>query len=340
MDGFAVRTGDLPGTLPLIGESAAGHPATEALRPGTTIRIATGGVVPEGADAVVPHELTESRVAEIVFPKPVAAGANIREPGRDIQAGTPVLGAGAELGHAQVGALAAAGCAELRCARRPRVAILVTGSELRSPGDELDPGELYESNGLLLAAALEAAGAIVERLDAVSDDPAELRGALGRALDGFDVLVTTGGVSVGEHDLVRATQQELGVEEVFWRVSVKPGKPVAFGMRGRCLVFNLPGNPVSVLVGFEAFVRPALRALAGVSDPGPRYERDVLRAPVRRNAHRFEFVRAFAREEGIEPVIGQESHMIVRAAQANVLVAVEPGEGELAAGTTVRFIRL
>jgi molybdopterin molybdotransferase len=340
MDGFAVRAGDLPGSLPLVGESAAGLPATEPLGPDTAMRIATGGVVPEGADAVVPREQAEAGEAVVAFVTGIDPGANIREPGRDIRAGETVLGVGAELGYAQVAALAAAGCSQVRCAVRPRVAILVTGSELRPPGEPLEPGQLYESNGLLLAAALEAAGATVERLAVVSDVREELRGALARALGGFDVLVTTGGVSVGEHDLVRETQQELGVEEVFWRVAMKPGKPVAFGTRGGCLVFNLPGNPVSVLAGFEMFVRPALRALLGVPDPGPRYRRGVLAAPIRRNAHRFELVRALAREGGIEPVLGQESHMIVRAAQANALVAVEPGEGELAAGATVRFIPL
>lgn len=338
MDGFAVRAGDLPGTLPIAGESAAGHPAPEPLRPGTAVRIATGGVVPEDADAVVPREQAEDGDGEVTIAGEAAPGANIREPGRDIRTGEVVLDAGAELGYAQVAALAAAGIADVRCARRPHVAILVTGSELRPAGEELEPGQLYESNGLLLAAALEAAGATLERFDVVSDDREELDHALARALHGFDVLVTTGGVSVGEHDLVREAQGELGVEEVFWRVSMKPGKPVAFGTHAGCLVFNLPGNPVSVLVGFEVFVRPALRALQGAPDPGPRYERGVLAAPVRRNLHRFEFVRAIVRDGEVEAVAGQESHMIVRAAPANALVAVEPGEDELAAGTVVRFI--
>ena len=175
-------------------------------------------------------------------------------------------------------------------------------------------------------------------LDVVADD----REALRRSLDveGWDVLVTTGGVSVGEHDLVREMLREAGAEEVFWGVSVKPGKPITFATWDGRPVFGLPGNPVSVLVGFEVFVRPAVRTLLGSLDPGPRYERGVLGAPVPRNPHRFEFVRGISRDGALEPVSGQESHMIVRAAQANVLIAVEQGEGELAAGEPVRFLRL
>jgi molybdopterin molybdotransferase len=348
MDGYAVRAADVaaaPATLPLAGESAAGRPASSPLSPGAAIRVATGAVVPEGADAVVEQELTEPADGAVVVAAPVETGANIREPGRDVHAGETVLEAGAALGPAQVSALAAAGIAELRCTKRPRVAILATGSELRAPGAELRPGELYESNALLLAAGLAEAGAIPAQLGVVADDPDELRRALERALLGFDVLVTTGGASVGEHDLVRAALRELRVEEVFWGVAMKPGKPVAFATRRDHLVFSLPGNPVSVLVGFETLVRPAVGALLGLADPGPRYERGVLASAVQRNPRRLEFLRALAShgedgETSLEPVQGQESHMIVRAARADALVVVAPGEDELPAGTPVRFVPL
>jgi molybdopterin molybdotransferase len=341
MDGFAVvarDAADVPVTLPLAGESAAGHPASGPLSSGSAMRIATGAVVPEGADAVVPKERADLDGDAVTVNAAPQVGAHIREPGRDVRAGAVVLSAGAEIGHAQIAALAAAGIPEVSCSRRPRVAVLATGSELRPPGATLEPGQLYESNGALLAAALTAAGALPRLLDVVADDRDALLAAL-RETD-WDVLVTTGGVSVGEHDLVRGVLAELGVEEIFWRIAMKPGKPVSFGVRDGKLVFGLPGNPVSVLVGFEVLVRPAIRALLGSPDPGPRYESAVLNAPIPRNAERFEFVRALLRDGRLEPVSGQESHMIVRAAQANALVAVEPGEGELAAGEAVKFLRL
>ena len=186
----------------------------------------------------------------------MAPGASVRARGGDIRAGDSVVEAGTRLGPAQLGALAAAGVPDVVCAARPRAAVLTTGTELRSPGEPLGPGEVYEANGLILAAQLASAGALAERLAAVADDEGAHREALSRGLEA-DLLVTSGGVSVGPHDLVRRIEAELGVEEVFWRVAVKPGKPVAFGVRGSTLVFALPGNPVSSLVGFELFVRPA-----------------------------------------------------------------------------------
>jgi molybdopterin molybdotransferase len=212
-----------------------------------------------------------------------------------------------------------------------------------APGKQLAPGQIYEANGLMLGAALAAAGADVMSTAPVADDEAALGEALERALT-CDVLVTSGGVSVGEHDLVRAVERELGVEEVFWRVSIKPGKPVAFGVRGDTLVFGLPGNPVSALVGCELFVKPALRGLQGVAEPLPRYEPGRLAAALRRNEERDEFVRARAYSEAdavvLEPIAGQESHMIVRSGAADALVHVPRGNGELAAGSPARWLRL
>jgi molybdopterin molybdotransferase len=221
--------------------------------------------------------------------------------------------------------------------------VLATGNELRAPGTPLDAGQIYESNSFLLLAALETAGAAAERLDTVEDTEAAHRDALARGLEA-DVLVSTGGVSVGPHDLVRRIEADLGVEEVFWRVAVKPGKPVAFGVRDRTLVFGLPGNPVSTLVGFELFVRPALLALQGVPDPLPAFDVGRLAAPRRPNAARDELVRARTRLtlDGalLEPVSGQDSHMIVRAATADALVLAPRGEGTLEPGTPVRYLRL
>jgi molybdopterin molybdotransferase len=221
--------------------------------------------------------------------------------------------------------------------------VLATGSELARPGEPLEPGQVYEANGLMLASALASAGAEIELLPAVADDESAHRAALERGL-AADVLVTSGGVSVGPHDLVRRIEFDLGVEEVFWRVAIKPGKPVSFGVRGRTLVFGLSGNPVSSLVGCELFVKPALRALQGMRDPGPRFEPGRLASALARNESRDELVRARVRldDDGVvlEPLSGQESHMIVHAAAADALVHVPRGNGELGAGATVRWLRL
>jgi molybdopterin molybdotransferase len=344
MDGFAVRAVDTPGRLPVTFRISAGSPAPGELGPGEAMGIATGGVVPEGADAVIPFEYVVDHDNEVEIGDPVPAGDNVRPRGLDIRAHEVVVEAGTRLGPAQLGALAAAGVAEVACAVRPRAAVLTTGTELRAPGEPLGPGEVYEANGLILAAQLESAGAETERLAAVADDEDVHREAIARGLES-DVLVTSGGVSVGPHDLVRRVEAALGVEEVFWRVAVKPGKPVSFGVRGSTLVFGLPGNPVSSLVGFELFVRPAVLALQGMADPLPRFEPGRLAAALKRNAARDQLVRARQRlgDDGgvaLEPLAGQESHMIVRAAVADALVLLPRGDGELAAGSPVRYLRL
>jgi molybdopterin molybdotransferase len=347
MDGFAVRSTDTasaPARLAIVGQIAAGSPADRALGPGEAMSISTGGVVPTGADAVVPIEHVRQTDGAVELSMDVKPGAHVRERGGDISAGSTVLGAGTLLGAAQVGALAAAGVAEVQCAKRPRAGILVTGSELRNPGDELAPGQIYESNGVMLAAQLTSAGAVPAQLGVVADTESEHRTTMERALLGFDMLVTTGGASVGPHDLVRKVQGELRVEEVFWGVAMKPGRPVAFGMRRGHPVFNIPGNPVSALVCFELLVRPAVRALQGAADPLPLYERGTLALSVSRNGERDEFVRARTEHANgdisLHPLRSQESHMIVSAAQADALVLVPRGSGELIAGSEARFIAL
>jgi molybdopterin molybdotransferase len=343
MDGFAIRSADVPARLPVVARIAAGRPAAGGLRAGEAAAIATGGVVPDGADAVVPVEYVVENDNSVEIRDAVGVGANVRPRGGDVRAGEVVLDGGTRLGPAQIGALAAAGVATVTCARRPRASVVTTGTELRPPGEPLSPGQIYESNGPMLEAQLRAAGAYAERLPPVADDPDAHRRAFERALEA-DLVVTTGGVSVGPHDLVRRVEAELGVEEVFWRVAVKPGKPISFGVRGATLVFGLPGNPVSSLVGFELFVRPAIAALQGVREPGPAFETGRLDVTLRRNAARDELVRArrVAGADGttLVPVSGQESHMIVRAAVADALVLIPRGEGELAAGEPVRYLPL
>lgn len=343
MDGFAVRAADTPGTLPVLSRVAAGRPADEPLTPGTAAAIATGGVVPEGADTVVPVELTLERNGHVEITAEARPGAHVRPRGGDVQSGEAVVEAGVQLAAPQIGALAAAGVSDVLSARRPKVSVLATGSELRAPGEPLGPGEIFESNRTMIAAALAGAGADIDVLPVVEDVEEAHHRALERALES-DVVVTSGGVSMGPHDLVRKIEADLGVEELFWGVAVKPGKPLSFGVRGQTLVFGLPGNPVSSLVGALLFVRPALLALQGARDARPRYEHGVTAAPLRRNAQRDEFVRARRREEDahtvLEPVRGQESHMIVRAASADALLHVPRGDGEIAAGAPARYLRL
>jgi molybdopterin molybdotransferase len=343
MDGYALRAADAPGTLPVVARIAAGRPAGSVLGPGEAMAISTGGVVPEGADSVVPIEDVEDRNTEVVIGGVVAEGANVRHRGGDLRSGDLVVAVGVLLGPAHMGALAAAGVTRLRCPRVPQVVVAVTGSELRSPGERLERGEIYDANGVILTTQIRSTGSTAVRLPPIEDDLEATRVAVTRGLEA-DVLVTSGGVSVGVHDLVREIEAELGVEEVFWRVAMRPGKPVAFGVRGRTLVFGLPGNPVSSLVGFELFVRPALLALQGLADPKPAFRPGRLNRPAKRLSGRDLLLRARLRVEDdavvLEPLTGQESHMIAHAATANALVLVPQGDGELEVGSTVSYLVL
>ena len=342
MDGFALRAGDSPATLPVVARIAAGRPAGRPLEPGEAMAIATGGVVPDGADAVIPIEDVVERDGSVVVPE-VSVGANVRDRGGDLVTGEPVVPAGVRLGAVQLGALAAAGVTSVRCSRRPAVVLAVTGSELRSPGEALHHGEIYDANGVILATQIGTTGATVERLPPIKDDAEATRQAVVHGLEA-DVLVTSGGVSVGVYDLVRATESELGVEEVFWRVAVRPGKPVAFGVRGRTLVFGLPGNPVSSLVGFELFVRPALLALQGLAEPRPVFRPGRLARAVKAFGDRDSLLRSRTviedGEVAVYPLTGQESHMIARAALADALALIPAGGDDLAAGSPVSYLSL
>ncbi len=343
MDGYAVRAADLPGILNVVGSVAAGRPESRSLAAGEAIEISTGGVVPDGADTVVPVEHVCVLAEQVEILAPAGLGDNIRGLGGDIAAGSTVARAGELLTPARLAALAACGTANVTACRAPRVAIVVTGTELRAPGQSLGPGEIYESNGVMLAAVLERAGAIVERAQATEDTEEAHARALESALTA-DVVVTSGGVSVGPHDLVRKVQARLGVEEVFWGVAMRPGKPLAFGVYGKTLVFGLPGNPVSSLVGCLLFVRPAILALQGHLSPEPAFRPGVLSAAVRQRPERDDFVRATVvwTDDGasLVPILGQESHMIGHTSAADAIVHVPRGEGMLEGGSTARFLRL
>jgi molybdopterin molybdotransferase len=355
MDGYAVIAGP-EAELDVIGEARAGHPAAEAVRPGTAIRISTGAVIPGGANAVVPVERTTAvkgaelhsiqvdrdmrgkpgesrvRVAEI------EAGANIRRAGEDIPLNAVVLQRGAILGPAELGVAASVGRGSLRCARQPRVFVLITGDELTPPGEPLTPGAIYGSNGFALAAQVERAGGALAGRATVPDTPEGTRAALGEALDGADVVVVSGGVSVGPHDHVKDALRDLGVEERFWGVRLRPGKPTWFGTRGDTLAFGLPGNPVSAMVTFQLFARPALAALQG-APPDAARATAVLARSIARNPRRDETVRVRLThgDDGLvaEPTGAQGSHMLTSMLGADGLALIDHGDGELAAGERV-----
>jgi molybdopterin molybdotransferase len=343
MDGYAVRAADTPGTLRVVGKVAAGRPETRAVLEGEAIDISTGGVVPDGADAVVPVERVVVRAGTVAVEAAVVQGDNVRLPGGDVTAGAAVLEPGAILTPARLAALAACGVERVPTCRRPHVVVLATGSELRRPGETLAAGQIYESNGIMIGAVAAESGARVERLAAAEDTEEALELALTRAL-AADVVVTSGGVSVGPHDLVRRVAARLGVEEVFWGVAMRPGKPLAFGVRDRTLVFGLPGNPVSSLVGCLLFVRPALLALQGHPSPAPPFRPGILARELRPRPERDDYVRARLAwdDEGplLDPITGQESHMIVRTTAADAIVHVPRGTQVVPAGARIAFLPL
>ncbi len=344
MDGYAIVDGDAGRTLVVVGESRAGTPSADALADGSAIRISTGGAIPAGATAVIPQEDVEVRDGVILTRAVVVAGDHLRGAGEDMRSGETVLRAGIMLGAAELGAAVSAGAAELTVYRRPRVQVLCTGDELRAPGEPLGPGEIHNSNAPMLDALAAAEGATVGGAKRLPDDPAATEAGLASALDSADVVIVTGGVSVGPHDHVKPALARLGVEEVFWRVALQPGKPTWFGRRGAALVFGLPGNPVSAVVTFSLFVRPALAALQGRTEQPLLEPEAVLGAPVRRNPDREQAVRVrLERRDGklvAMPNGPQGSHIVTSLLGADALAFIPAGQGELEAGAAVALERL
>ena len=338
MDGYAVVAGPAA-ELDVVGEARAGHPYSGVVVPGSAVRISTGAVVPEGASAVVPVERTTERRHDRVSVPETSPGANVRRAGEDIPLNAVVLQTGTKLGPAELGVAASVGRAELKCAQRPRVAVLVTGDELSEPGTPLGPGRIYGSNAFALAAQVERAGGVVSGRTTVPDDRDGTRAAIAQALDGAHVVLISGGVSVGPHDHVKPALRELGVEERFWGVRLRPGKPAWFGTLGDTLAFGLPGNPVSAMVTFQLFARPALAALQGAAPDAPRAQAR-LEEPIRRNPQREQAIRVRLLQSENGPVArpttgAQGSHVLTSMLGADALAFIAPGEGEAAAGERV-----
>jgi molybdopterin molybdotransferase len=354
MDGYAIRAADTatasaesPVRLALVDESRAGHPAVHLVAPGETIAISTGAMLPWGADAVVRVEDTDgSRSGEVEIRVAVEPGRDIRRAGEDIARGERVLEPGSDLGPAEIGVLASVGRERVACARRPRVAVLTTGDELQEPGTALRYGAVRNSNAHTLAALVERSGAELALVELVADTAAATVAAIGRAL-ASDVTIVSGGVSVGEHDHVRAAFAELEVEQVFWGVSLRPGRPTLFGVAphraaiglGRALAFGLPGNPVSAMVTFLIFVRPAIRAMLGADPDEGRRATAILDAPYAKRPGRTHLVRCRLelRDDGwhATPTKEQGSHVLTSMLGADALAILPADRGDLGAGERV-----
>jgi molybdopterin molybdotransferase len=365
MDGYALRAADTEGDRPrlrLAGESRAGHPAAAAVGDGEAIWISTGAMVPQGADAVLPVEDASEEDGQVLPERSARPGENIRRAGEDAEAGQVLLRPGQRIGAAEVAVLASVGIAEVDCSQRPRVAILGSGDELVPAGQPLAPGQIHDSNTYALSALAREAGADPAHVANLPDEPKATRQALNAALSRElhqldhpadrqvdavrqpDVLVVAGGVSVGRHDHVKGALADLGVEERFWRVAMRPGGPTWFGVLRRdgarpTLVFGLPGNPVSAMVTFHLFARPALRALAGL-DPDADRTRASLAAAYRKKPGKAHYLRCRLEltETGWRAHLTRErqgSHVLTSMLGADAVALMPAERQEIAAGELV-----
>ena len=343
MDGYAVAlssfVGAGPWSLPVHGESRAGSLATPLLA-GTACRIFTGAPIPDAADAVVMQEEVTRDGDRAGFVAVPTLGAHIRRRGEDLAEGAVALSKGTRLTPFQIGLAAAVDRSELLVARRPRVAILCTGEELRSPGTPATPGSIPDSNGPSLAALVAAAGAIPMLAARTGDTLEGTEAALRAALRGCDLLLTVGGVSVGEHDLVRAALARVGAELEFWKVQIRPGKPLAFGRHGDTLILGLPGNPVSAQITFALFGMPLLRAMQGDRQPLPPRGRARLHSALRQSPGRTGFYRAQLQGDLAVTAANQASGSAASLAHADALLILPADSAGLAAGDSVELIRL
>jgi molybdopterin molybdotransferase len=343
MDGWAVRSADFPGgpvSLPVRGDVAAGSTGDVPLEPGTVVQISTGAPIPPGADAVLPLEDGEESGDVLTSSEAVRPQAFVRFRGEDVRAGELLVPAGQRLTPARLAVVASGGVASVRVHRRPRVSIVATGSELVPLGEPLPPGAIYNSNGPTLAAHALADGAIVLPARRVEDDPESTREVLGAALDEADVVLVSGGVSVGGHDLVKSTLAELGVEELFWRVRIKPGKPIFCGRRGDTWVFGLPGNPVSTVAGYMVFVAPLLKRMTGEPFAPPATTSVPLAADAPNRGDRTTYATARYADGGVVLTDKQGSHMTKALADADGF-AILPWDRDLVpAGERVEFLPL
>jgi molybdopterin molybdotransferase len=346
MDGYAVRAADTsPGVpLRLVGGVAAGEVAAATLEPGTAARVSTGAAIPPGADAILQSELAVERDGTVAPERTLAPGTHVRFRGEDLTAGAVLAPPGSVLTLPRVSALASAGVGEVAVHRWPRLHLIVTGSELLPLGAPPEPGKIHESNGLMVRLLADRAGASVTDHGVIGDDRDATIAAVEAGLGG-DVLVVSGGVSVGPHDHVKPAFEACGVDEVFWRARIKPGKPMWFGRRGDTLVFGLPGNPLSTIVCFSVFIAPALRRLQGERDARPNYCAGRLTTSAQASDGRTTFLTAALRPgaDGVleaTPTERQGSHMTGALGESDGFAIAPEDAGELPAGAPVDVLRL
>ena len=349
MDGYAVRVADIaaateedPVTLPVTAEVAAGDTGPYALQPGTSIKIMTGAMMPDGAEAVVPVEWTDGGGARVTIRARAGYGHAVRLAGGDAKAGQVLVTAGTRLRPMHVAVIAAAGRGSVLVRPRPRVVVLSTGSELTEPGAPIIPGRIWDSNSFMIAAAAREAGGQAYRRAIVRDHPDEVLPAIEDQLARADLMITTGGVSMGgEHDVVKAALQQLGTI-TFRKVAMQPGMPQGFGTIGQVPIFTLPGNPVSAYVSFQVFARPALGALQACDDLGLPAVRAELAGPLRSPPGRRSFLRGVldSSRGRVTPLTGQGSHQVATLGQANALVVVPERVERMAEGDTAEVLVL
>ena len=348
MDGYAVRavdvasaTGDTPVRLSVRGESRAGGRLPDPMEPGTALRIFTGAPMPKGADAVVIQEDTERDGEEVVIREASPERRHVRTQGSDVSCGAQLIRAGDRLWPGEVGLLANQNIDRVHVFRRPKVAILSTGDELRQLGEDLEPGMIINSNVYVLTEMLRALGAVPVALPAAPDTLPGVEAALRKALVA-DVIITTGGVSVGAYDIVQEAFRNVGIEPGFWKVRIKPGKPFAFARYEGKPVIGLPGNPISAMVTFEVLVAPCLRKMLGDRQPHPQPVVARLRSSYHRRPGRVEVARAVATREGDEVIVAlldrQGSGSLPSFVGVNALVILPADKADLAAGEQVEAI--
>jgi len=349
MDGYAVRARDVaqasaaqPVRLRVLGEIRAGAAPPGSVQPQTALRIMTGAMIPDGSDAVVRVEDTAEHDGTVDVRVPVAAGTSLRAAGSDLHRGDLLATAGRVVKPGLIGVLASAGRAAVQCVRRPRVLVLTTGDELREPGEALGPGQITNTNRYTLLAAVQDAGGIVIDAGVARDERGDLIERLGAAGDA-DLVVTTGGVSMGAYDLVRGLLEEREAVR-FWQVALRPGKPLMFATIGGVPLIGLPGNPVSTLVAFELFVRPALLKLQGRTDLERPRLTAIAEEQLHNPPHLEQYFRGIARHDGARLLVrltgDQGSHVLRSMADANCLIVVPLGTSEVAAGSPVEILPL
>jgi molybdopterin molybdotransferase len=338
LDGYAVRFADLDKPLKEIGTALAGKPFTGKVGAGECVRIMTGAVMPDGTDTVVIQEIVKQESGRVVVPQGQKKAQNVRYAGEDLKVGVPVLGSGKVLRPAELGLIASLGIGELQVRRRLRVALFATGDELASIGSPLKDGEVYDSNRYTVYGMLSRLGVEIIDMGVVRDDPAKLEAAFRKAASSADAIITTGGVSVGEADFIKQMMEKLG-EVLFWKIAMRPGRPMAFGRIDDAYLFGLPGNPVAVMVTFYAFVREALLHLAGRSDEAMPMLQAAAAENMRKVPGRTEYQRGILfQDDGVwkARTTGQQGSGVLRSmSEANCFIILEHERGAVKAGEPV-----